>query len=90
MNVSKNSLFSCNLVVCISLVSFSYIFFPENFYYLKEFLSELCVPDRCRTILNWNIGGKVLLKYINICESMKQIQEVGNCLNLDTFIIFIF
>ena len=50
--------------------------FSENFDYLKRFLLEFSMPDRCRTILNWNLGGKVLLKYINICESMKHIHEV--------------
>lgn len=47
----------------------------ENFDYLKQFLVELSPPNRSCTILNWNIGGKVLLKYINICLSMEQITE---------------
>ena len=61
------------------------VLFPENFDYLKDFLLELSVPDRCRTILNWNIGGKVLLKYINICESMKLIHGVRFLVQLNLF-----
>ena len=54
-----------------------YNVFSENFEYLKQFLCEMAPPNRSCTILNWNIGGKILLKYISICQSMEQFKEVG-------------
>ena len=53
------------------------LYFAENYEYLLEFLTELSPPNRSCTILNWNIGGKVLLKYISVCHNMEQIKEVS-------------
>jgi len=41
---------------------------------LQKYLVELSAHGL--SILDWNIGGKVYMEYINICRSMKQISKV--------------
>ncbi|XP_052793615.1 nuclear pore complex protein Nup98-Nup96-like [Mya arenaria] len=49
----------------------------ENHDSLRESLVELSAPARCASILDWHTGGKVLLDYINICDGIKLLSQIG-------------
>lgn len=43
----------------------------EDFDYLKKYLCEMALPERCCTISDWASGGQVYLDYINMNEMIK-------------------
>ena len=46
----------------------------ENNGYLHRFLVELAPADRCKQILDWSAGGKVLLDYLNLVNQLEQMK----------------
>ncbi|XP_048773367.2 nuclear pore complex protein Nup98-Nup96-like isoform X2 [Ostrea edulis] len=42
--------------------------------YLYGFLVELAPPDRCNQILDWCIGGQVLLDYLKLVQNLEQLK----------------
>ncbi|RUS87265.1 hypothetical protein EGW08_004945 [Elysia chlorotica] len=47
----------------------------DNDDYLKSFLDELALPDRCVSILNWNSNGKVFLDFINLRKRLQELKQ---------------
>ncbi|GFR91115.1 nuclear pore complex protein Nup98-Nup96-like [Elysia marginata] len=47
----------------------------DNDDYLKSFLDELALPDRCIGILNWNSNGSVFLDFINLRRRLEQLKK---------------
>ncbi|KAK3793945.1 hypothetical protein RRG08_023041 [Elysia crispata] len=47
----------------------------DNDDYLKSFLDELALPDRCVSILNWNSNGKVFLDFIYLRRRLEQLKK---------------
>lgn len=45
----------------------------EDYDYLMKYLSELSVPERSGTILDWSNGGQVYLDYINMCQIVQEV-----------------
>ncbi|KAF8794857.1 Nuclear pore complex protein Nup98-Nup96 like protein [Argiope bruennichi] len=45
----------------------------EDYEYLMKYLSELSIPERSSTILDWSNGGQVYLDYINMCRVVQEV-----------------
>ncbi|GIY84618.1 hypothetical protein CDAR_169222 [Caerostris darwini] len=45
----------------------------EDYDYLMKYLSELSIPERSNTILDWSNGGQVYLDYINMCQILQEV-----------------
>lgn len=54
----------------------NFIFFSEDFDYLKKYLSEMALPERSCAIVDWSSGGQVYLDYINMNEVVQGVLEV--------------
>ncbi|KAL4230158.1 Nuclear pore complex protein Nup98-Nup96 [Mactra antiquata] len=47
----------------------------EQYDYLLDFLEQLAVQNRCLSIIDWEIAGRIYLQYINICNRMKELSQ---------------
>ncbi|XP_078323949.1 nuclear pore complex protein Nup98-Nup96-like isoform X3 [Crassostrea virginica] len=78
----------CHKVVLRHLSSDAII--HENNGYLHRFLVELAPADRCKQILDWSAGGKVLLDYLNLINQLEQMKldierdQQGNRVAIDS------
>ncbi|XP_062580939.1 nuclear pore complex protein Nup98-Nup96-like isoform X2 [Saccostrea cucullata] len=62
----------CHKVILRHLSSDAII--NENNSYLYGFLVELAPPDRCKQILDWSVGGQVLLDYLTLVQNLEQLK----------------
>ena len=57
--------------------------FSDNYDYLKRrFLCEMSSADHSPLIQDWDIGGKVLLDYINTMQTLEQLRLVSMLISL--------
>lgn len=64
----------CHKLVIRHLASDAII--NENYSYLKSFLGEMSLPDRCSHIQDWDTSGRVYLDYIRVIETLNRIQQL--------------